>query len=151
MAQVFSMMRILNTSPSTSSVGSGLLVLRVVVGGAFILYGQEKMFSPAGWLDAFGVHGIAPAFQLLAFLTELVGGAFLVVGFLTPVAAVLIAFDMLTAIVVFLVPHGATSWIDPTKPLTLEKNVFYIAAMLLFVSAGAGRFSIDALLQRRNT
>ena len=139
----------LYVTPQSGFTSFGLLVLRIVVGGAFIIYGQEKAFSPMGWLDAFGVHGVPPVFQLIAFLTELIGGGLIVLGLLTPLVALLIVIDMLTAIFTFLIPHGVTEWISAAKPLTLEKNIFYIASMVLFITTGAGRYSIDALIARR--
>ena len=84
----------------------GLLLIRLVVGGLLAGHGIQKLFGrlggygltgTAGYLEA---HGFRPgrAFAALAGTAELAGGALLVVGFATPVAAALISSTMLVAV-----------------------------------------------------
>ena len=61
---------------------TGLLVLRIVSGLAFVFHGWGKIQNPTGWMgpDA-GVPGI---FQARAAISEFVGGLAWILGALTP-------------------------------------------------------------------
>jgi putative oxidoreductase len=84
-------------------VGAGLLILRVVVGIAFMLHGYPKITNIAG----FAAQAHVPVFLgAAAAASEFVGGALLILGLLTPVACVFIAIVMLTAIFRVHLPHG---------------------------------------------
>jgi putative oxidoreductase len=131
----------------TSRVSTGLLILRVILGLAFIQYGLTKVGHPTSWADSLAL-GLPSFIQPLTPLAELGGGILLVFGLLTPIAAIGIAIDMIFAVVLFIVPHGGTVWISPTPRLTFEKNIFYEAGALALLFCGPGAFSIDALLAR---
>src|SRR5690554_6140606 len=73
----------------------GLLVLRFGVGGTFFahgmqivtgMWGGQGIVAFAGALEGFGYQQ-APVLAWVAGLTALIGGALLVLGFLTPIAA----------------------------------------------------------------
>ena len=85
----------------------GLLVLRLVLGGSFVLHGAQKLFG------AFGGHGFEgfaqsvaklglpgpPAFwAYLAAGSEFFGGLAVLLGVLTEFGAAAIAFTMIVAI-----------------------------------------------------
>ncbi|HSQ03121.1 MAG TPA: DoxX family protein, partial [Burkholderiales bacterium] len=103
-------------APTPKQINAGLTVLRMIVGLIFIAHGAQKFFvyGLEGTTDAFTHMGI-PAAALSAALVatiELIGGAALVMGFFTRIAAVLVALDMLGAIVLvhlkggFFLPSG---------------------------------------------
>src|SRR5205823_5009953 len=88
------------------SMDFGLLILRVVVGALFIGHGTQKLF---GWFEGHGLEGTAGFMHSLGYrpgkryaaiggLAEAGGGLLLVLGLLTPLAAVLIVGMMLNAI-----------------------------------------------------
>jgi putative oxidoreductase len=124
------------------------LVLRIVLGLAFVQYGLTKAAHPFGWAASIGLPGLPPLVQALVAIAELGGGALLLLGALTPVAGLLVALDMLGAIITFVIPHGGMAWISATPRLTLEKNLIYGAAALTLVLTGPGAYSLDALLTR---
>ena len=132
----------------TARVSSGLLVLRIVLGLAFVQYGLAKAAHPFGWAASIGLPGLPPLVQVLVVVAELGGGLLLLFGALTPVAASLIALDMLGAVLTFVLPHGGMVWISTAPRLTLEKNLIYGAAAVTLILAGPGLYSIDALLTR---
>src|SRR6266487_157918 len=83
-----------------------LLVLRVVVGALFAGHGSQKLF---GWFGGHGLKGTASFFEntgiapgmplaFLAGLAELTGGLMLGFGLFVPLAALLLAAVMATAI-----------------------------------------------------
>ena len=82
----------------------GLLLMRVVLGGAMIAHGVPKFLAGKGrlqWVGEQMAHlGITfyPVFWgFMAALTEVVGGLFLVLGFLFRTSSALLAFTMVVA------------------------------------------------------
>jgi putative oxidoreductase len=79
--------------------GLGLLLLRAVTGVAFLFHGWPKIQNAFAWMDRpdapSGVPGIL---QAAAAVSEFGGGAALILGVLTPLAALGIAATMVTAI-----------------------------------------------------
>jgi putative oxidoreductase len=84
---------------------AGLFLLRVVVGGALIGHGTQKLF---GWFGGLGRHRTGAFFELLGYrpgvlfavvagLSEAGGGALLAFGFLTPLAGAAVIGVMLNA------------------------------------------------------
>ncbi|MCD9021528.1 DoxX family protein [Cohnella silvisoli] len=127
----------------------GLLIIRVVIGLLFVGHGAQKLFGvfggygpkgTGGFMESIGLKpGVAMA--ILAGLMELVGGALFTIGFLTPLAAILIALTMLGAIVKVHAPNGLWSTANGYEyPLVLLVVVIGVAFI------GAGDYSIDAVL-----
>ena len=88
----------------------GLAILRIVLGIALVVHGWDKLSGGVGGVAGFfGTLGI-PAPGLMAWvvtIVELVGGILLIVGFLTQIAGILIALDMLGAILFAYLLRGA--------------------------------------------
>ena len=126
--------------------GTALLLLRVVVGVAFVLHGAPKMAHASTWMDAMPHH--APAFlQEAAAVAEFFGGFMLIAGVATRVAAALIAVDMIVAIAVVHLPAHAplvTSHGD-----SMELPFVYLFGTAALMLAGPGRWSLDALIAQR--
>ncbi|HTE46486.1 MAG TPA: DoxX family protein [Gemmatimonadaceae bacterium] len=137
--------------PSINSkrLDSALLALRLVAGSIFIAHGAQKLFvyGFAGITGAFGQMGLPMPGLLGPFITllELFGGIALVVGLLTQLAALGLAFDMVGAILFvhlkggFFLPAGA------------EFALACLGLSVPLVLTGAGSFSIDALIGRRHS
>src|SRR5688572_16662609 len=102
--------------------GAALLVLRVVVGAAFILHGWPKVNDVAGFAEKTGVPWILGA---AAAYSELVGGVLLILGLLTPVASGLLAVVMLVALFKVHLPAGHT-FVNPGGP-NFELAALYLA------------------------
>jgi putative oxidoreductase len=130
------------------------LLLRTAVGGFFVGHGTQKLF---GWfggsgLDAtagnFGKLGLHPAkaHATAAGIAEAGGGAALLVGLETPLAAAAIVATMLTAIRTVHLKNGP--WVTSGG---YEYNVVLIAAALAAAELGPGPLSLDALLGRERS
>ncbi|MRN54122.1 DoxX family protein [Paenibacillus monticola] len=129
-------------------VSVALLLLRVVIGVAFVGHGAQKLF---GWFGGYGPKGTGGymesigmkpgvAMAVLAGLMELVGGILFVAGLFTPVAAVLIIATMLGAIIKVHAPNGFWSTSNGVEfPLTV------LVIALAVALAGPGSISLDAL------
>jgi putative oxidoreductase len=121
----------------------GLLILRLVVGAAFILHGWPKIQTPFGWM---GPAAPVPGFlQGLAALAEFGGGMALIVGLLTRLASLGIMTNMIVAIGMVHVPKG-DPFVNPKGGPSWELAAVYLACMVLFLLLGPGRFSLDALI-----
>lgn len=135
------------TNTKRPTADAGLLVLRIVAGGIFAAHGAQKIFeySIPGTVDAFaGMGAPLPALvaPIIAFL-ELIGGVMLILGLLTRPVALLLAIDMLGAMV--LVHFAAGLWVGEGG---FEFVAVLGAAALALSLTGAGRFALDPMVLR---
>jgi putative oxidoreductase len=122
-----------------------LLILRLFVGVAFIQHGSGKLMHPAEFAAEFGI----PVWLGLAtMLTQLIGGILLIIGALTPLAALGIAGTMIIA-TVFLINSGEP-FINPAGH-SWENSAFYLTAGICLALSGAGPWSLDAWLFARRS
>ncbi len=124
----------------------GLLLLRLVMGAAFMFHGWYKIQSPGGVFAWMGPEAPVPGFlQGVAVLAEFGGGLALIVGFLTPLAALGIACNMTVALALVHIPHGDPFVGQPGKH-SFELAAVYLASAILFLLIGPGVFSLDGVL-----
>lgn len=120
---------------------SALLLLRLVVGLAFMLHGWGKIQRPFSWM---GEGAFAPApFQALAALSEFGGGLALILGLVTPLACLGIASTMAVAFYTHAVMRG-----DPFvgKGASSELAAVYFCIAIVVLAMGPGRASADRAL-----
>ncbi|WP_413305485.1 DoxX family protein [Bacillus sp. 1P10SD] len=127
-------------------INLGLLIIRLVVGVLFIGHGAQKLF---GWFGGYGLKGTGGWFEsigmkpgvtmaLFAGLAELIGGILFAVGFLTPLAALLIAGTMIMAIVKVHAPNGL--WATSNG---YEYNLTLLAVAIGVALIGPGKYALD--------
>ncbi|WP_350019347.1 DoxX family protein [Priestia flexa] len=130
-------------------ISIGLLLIRLVIGLSFMAHGAQKLF---GWFGGHGLKGTGGWFEcigmkpgvrmaLIAGLSELVGGALFAVGFLTPLAALMIAGTMLIAIIKVHGPNGYWSTQNG-----YEYNLTLLVVAISIAIIGPGYYAIDALI-----
>ncbi|HZG85621.1 DoxX family protein [Paenibacillus sp.] len=127
----------------------GLLLIRVIIGLAFVGHGAQKLF---GWFGGYGPKGTGGWFESIgmkpgvmmavaAGLVEFVGGLFFAAGLFTPVVSILLALTMAVAIAKV---HGRNGfWVTSNG---YEFNLVLIAVFVGLALSGAGSYSLDAIL-----
>lgn len=126
---------------------AGLLVLRVIVGFLIAAHGFQKLTTvgPAGFgrmtLDSLGVP--APVFfGYVVTFAELVGGVLLILGLLTRLAALVLAIDLVVAIILVKLDVGLIG----DMAAGAELDLAYIAAFVALLLMGPGKASLDRLI-----
>jgi len=129
------------TTTNAASTDAGLLVLRLFTGLALAFAHGLGKFPPSARFIA-GVEGMGfpvPAlFAWAAAGAELVGGILLAIGLFTRPSALFILATMATAAFIRHAP-------DPFSGK--EKALLFGVVALLFLLAGAGRYSVDAMMR----
>jgi len=113
-----------------------LLALRLTSGGVFVVFGIGKFVNHASELASFKTYGLpAPeAFVVMIGLIELVGGVLVMTGVLTRPAALVLAGDMIGAIVVSGIAKG--------ELVSLTLAPAELMAMLVVLWTGPGSRSL---------
>ena len=120
-----------------------LSVLRIIAGIFFISFGTMKLFGfpaspqpmpPISLASQVGIGG----------LLELIGGLLMILGLFTRPTAFILSGEMAVAYFQFHYPQGFWPTSNNGVPAVL-----YCFLFLYFVFAGAGPWSVDAMLARR--
>jgi putative oxidoreductase len=129
---------------SKRPAGWALTATRWASGAVFVVFGAGKFVNHASETSSFQGYGLPwpILFTDAIGVLELVGGVLLIAGLATRVVALLLAGDMIGAIVVSGLMRGET--------ISLTLAPVMLVAMVVLVALGPGRLSLDAeLLARR--
>src|SRR5438445_11685286 len=136
-------MNLLTARAPDRAVSTGILLLRLMVGAAFIMHGLPKMQNPMGWMNE--MPNAPPGFlQATGALIEVVGGVLLMAGLFHRVATVLLACQMLAALALVHIPHG-DPFVAVGRPRA-DLACAYLAVSLLSTVTGPGEWSLDAIV-----
>jgi putative oxidoreductase len=124
---------LLTAGPASGVRAVAALVGRVVGGAVFVIFGVGKFVNHASELASFQSYGLpAPdAFVYVIGVIEIVGGLLLMLGLLTRPAALVLAGDMVGAIVVSGIGRGEL------VSLTLAPAELALCLYLLWTGPGA--------------
>lgn len=137
------------------------LLVRVAIGAIFAISGIVKFLYENQGSARFAKLGFPPGVAAFVGVVEIVGGLFVTLGLLTRLAALSLTIDMAVAILTTKLPilFGA-----PPEPIgALPKlgiwafayqarlDICLLVLCAAIVLAGAGAFSIDAMLARRGS
>jgi putative oxidoreductase len=136
-----------------------LTFMRLLLGIVFFPHGAQKLL---GWFGGYGFSGtmgfftaqmhIPAPLAFLAICAEFFGSLGLIFGFLTRIAALGVAINMLVAV---LMVHGHISffmnWTGAQKGEGFEYHLLALALAFSLIVRGAGAFSVDLALSRKST
>ena len=130
----------LNVGLGIDSEHVAKLLLRVALGVLILLHGLGKLSGGIDFvLGAFTKAGLPAAFGYLVFVGEILAPLLLVVGAWTRAAAIVVAINMVVA--VLLVRVGQLASLAPTGGWAVELEACYLVMALAVALLGAGRFS----------
>jgi putative oxidoreductase len=134
------MLKLIFHSFPTGRTGVALLLIRLYVGVAFIQHGGGKLDDIAGFAAEFHLPWAVAAATMLLQLT---GAILLIVGLLTPLAALGIAGTMVGATLTLI--QKGEPFINPAGH-SWENSSFYFMLCVALSLLGAGAYSLDARL-----
>lgn len=128
---------------------TGLLLIRVVLGGIMAAHGAQKLF---GWFGGFGLAGTGGWLESMGFkpgrlyaavtgLAEFGGGVLLALGLLTPLGAAGVAGVMFVAIATV---HWDKGFFNSSGGY--EFNLLIVATSIALAITGPGALSIDKVV-----
>jgi putative oxidoreductase len=118
----------------------GLLVMRIGLGGIFLLHGILKLAYMSTTINFFGQLGFAPVWAWVVALVEVIGGLMILIGAFTWVAGLLLAVVMVVAFVRVKLPLGGMQAFMAGE----VDIVLFIMAIGLGLS-GPGRYAVASL------
>ena len=130
-----------SATPDRPAVDVSLLILRAVVGVIFFAHGAQKLF---GWFEGPGLAAMVEKMGPIGYLVsvgECLGGAGIVVGFLTRFSAAANFVIMIGAIAMV---HGKSGFFLAKGGY--EYNLALMGLLLPIVILGPGRFSVGQFL-----
>ena len=123
------------------TVDLGKLVLRLSLGLLMLLHGVGKIVSgPASILGLVATMGVPPMFGYLVYVGEVLAPLLLIVGVWTRAAALVVAINMVVA--VLLVHSAQLGELGRTGGWALELQGFYFFTAVAVALLGAGSFSL---------
>lgn len=118
-----------------------LLILRFFMGATFIRYAVVKV-EKFDWYTNWFTDTLALPFPVLnlyiATIVEGLGGLLLILGFFTRAISIPLIFTMLVALFLVNINNGF-----PASKFGMEIPLAYISILLILLTSGAGKFSID--------
>jgi len=119
----------------------GLLAMRMVAGLGLILHGYPKLVHLYSWMPA--TSSVPPLVQAAIPLVQVIGGACLIFGFLTPIAAMCITIQMGYAVHYF--QSKGDIFVAPMRQTgtSYETALLYMMIGFLFLMTGPGRHALD--------
>ena len=135
-------MNLLRPKHIDASESAAILLVRLVMGAAFILHGWPKIQHATTWMNAMGSSMPGPI-QALSALLEFGGGILLLLGLITPLGALAIVLQMIGALSLVHLPHH-----DPFVAVgktSFELPLLYLVVAGTILATGPGAFSLDAL------
>jgi putative oxidoreductase len=120
----------------------GKLLLRVTIGALLLLHGIAKLRNGVGWmagpLSALGL----PAFVAYgAYVGEVVAPLFIIAGKFARIAGLVIAFNMLNAIVI--ARRGDVASLNQGGGWAIELEMLFLLGGVAIFLLGSGRYSVS--------
>ncbi len=128
---------------STTFEDIGKLLIRLAVGGLILFHGFFKMVHGVEWIkDPLSALGLPGVLAYGTYIAEVAAPIVILLGFRVRFAALVVAFDMVMAIVlvlrqnIFAVKQAGGGW-------GIELEAFFLLASLALFFTGAGKYSVS--------
>ena len=120
----------------------GRLLLRLAVGGLLIFHGIAKIKNGIGWM-AGPLSGLGlPAFVGYGvYVGEVVAPIFLMLGKWTRIAGLVVAFNMLSAIIIAL--RGQMFTLNRGGGWAIELELMFLLGGIVIFLLGSGKYSVS--------
>ena len=134
--------QLLVARPVTGQRATIAFAVRLGAGAVFIAFGAAKFATHASEVDSFQTYGLPfpDAFVYAIGVLELLGGALLIAGLATRLAAAVLAGDMVGAVVVSGILQG--------EAISLTLAPAQLAAMIDLLRTGPGAHALARRLER---
>jgi len=143
------MARTASSSTPASARDTAALLLRLGLGVLILLHGIGKIGSgPAMIADLVVKAGLPSQLAYLVYVGEVLAPVLLIVGLWTRAAALVVAINMVVA--VLLVHAGQLMQLSKNGGYALELQAIYLIVALAIALLGAGRYSIGGSGGRLN-
>jgi len=128
---------------------TGKLLLRAVLAIMLLFHGLSKMQHGIGFIaDILAKHGMPAVLGYGVYIGEVVAPLLILVGLFTRAAALVVAINMVVAV---LLVHTAQFFtLNDTGGWALELQGMYFCTALAVALLGAGRFSVGGVNGRYN-
>lgn len=134
---------------SSPSDDLGKLVLRVALALFILLHGIAKLLGGVGFIAGMLAKvGMPDAFAYLVYVGEVIAPLLVLIGIWTRAAALVIAINMVVAIILVHTPEFFT--LSKTGGWALELQGMFFTAAIAIALLGAGRYSIGGVNGRWN-
>jgi putative oxidoreductase len=127
--------------PQTVWQDLGKLILRLGVAFLLLLHGIGKLQNGVGWMDGMLTAAHLPTFLAYGvYVGEIVAPILLILGVFGRLAGLIVAFDLLMAIL--LARRADIFTLNRAHGSSIEVELFYIVAGLAIFLLGSGRFAV---------
>ncbi len=120
------------------------LLLRVTLGGLILLHGIAKLQDGVGGIEGMLLaRGLPAELAYAVFIGEVLAPLMLIFGFHARIGAVLVAINMVVAIV--LVHMGQLAALNEQGGWAIELQAIYLVSAIALALSGPGRFGINGI------
>ena len=127
---------------ATTNENIAKLLLRLTCGGLLLFHGTHKVFVEIQHVkDIVVAAGLPEFFAYGNLVGEFVAPIFIILGFKTRIAALIVAFNMLLSVLlahtdIMFQRNSFGGWM-------IETNVLYLMMAIVIAFAGAGKYSLS--------
>jgi putative oxidoreductase len=138
-----------STHFSANTGDAGKLVLRLVLAAMLLFHGISKMQNGIGFVaDLLSKAGLPALFGYGVYIGEVVAPFFILIGLLTRAAALIVAINMIVAV---LLAHTAQFFtLNETGGWSMELQAMFFFTAIAIALLGAGRHAVGGTAGRFN-
>lgn len=138
-----------NAHADANASDTAKLILRVVLAALLLFHGISKLHNGIGFVaDMLAKAGLPAVFGYGVYIGEVIAPVFILIGLFTRPAALIVAINMIVA--VLLVHTSQFFTLNETGGWALELQALYFFTAVAVALLGAGRYSVGGINGRYN-